>query len=91
MILMKIVKKSLIPKGLSVALIPDQELGGFTAHVPNIPAFGEGVTEEEAIADLKEARIGYIETFGLQDTVSRIAQSPKVCFVQWDLDELAHV
>ena len=37
---------------LTVELIPDTELGGFTARVPDIPAYGEGVTEEEAIADL---------------------------------------
>lgn len=88
---MKTIRKSAMPKGLSVALIPDPELGGFTAHVPNIPAYGEGETEEEAVADLKEALIGYIETFGLQDALSRITQSPKICFVQWNLDELAHV
>lgn len=88
---MKTVKKSSIPKGLSVELIPDPELGGFTAHIPYISAYGEGETEEEAISDLKEALIGYIETFGLEDALSRIAQSPKVCFVQWNLDELTHV
>jgi predicted RNase H-like HicB family nuclease len=52
---------SLIP----VELIPDPEQGGFTARMPEIPAYGEGETEDEAIADLKEAIRGYIETFGL--------------------------
>ena len=50
-----------------VKLIPDLEEGGFTARIPDIPAYGEGETEEEAIADLKEAIRGYIETFGLDD------------------------
>ena len=40
---------------LTAELIPDPEEGGFTARVPDIPAYGEGETEEEAIADLKEA------------------------------------
>jgi predicted RNase H-like HicB family nuclease len=36
---------------LTVELIPDLEEGGYTARVPDIPAYGEGETEEEAIAD----------------------------------------
>lgn len=51
---------------LSVELIRDPELGGYTARLPDIPAYGEGETEEEAIADLKAAIRGYIETFGLE-------------------------
>src|SRR6185295_4453339 len=31
---------------LSVELIPDPELGGFTARIPDIPAYGEGETEQ---------------------------------------------
>lgn len=38
-------------KSLTVEIIPDVEQGGFTARVPDIPAYGEGNTEEEAIAD----------------------------------------
>ena len=49
---------------LSVELIPDPELGGFTARIPDIPAYGEGETEEQAIADLKQALQGYVEAFG---------------------------
>ena len=40
---------------LIVELIPDPEMGGFTARIPDIPAYGEGETEDEAISDLKEA------------------------------------
>jgi len=40
---------------LTVELIPDTDQGGFTARLPDIPAYGEGDMEEEAIADLKEA------------------------------------
>ena len=57
---------------LTVELMPDSGEGGFTARVPDIPADGEGETEEEAIADLKEALQAYIEAFGLEDTISRI-------------------
>ncbi|MBI3409262.1 MAG: hypothetical protein HY040_13020 [Planctomycetes bacterium] len=52
---------------IHVELIADPDLGGFTARLPDIPAYGEGETEAEAIADLKEARQGYVETFGLED------------------------
>ena len=71
-----------------VELIPDPEQGGFTARIPDIPAYGEGESEEEAIADLKEAVRGYIEAFGLEDALSRIA-SPTVRRLDWDLRELA--
>ena len=58
---------------LIVELIPDLEEGGFTARIPDIPAYGEGETEEEAIADLKEALQTYIEAFGLEDTLARMS------------------
>lgn len=57
---------------LTVELIPDLEQGGYTAHIPDIPAYGEGATEEEAIADLKDAVQAYVESFGLDDALSRI-------------------
>jgi predicted RNase H-like HicB family nuclease len=73
---------------LTVELIPDPEQGGFTARIPDIPAFGEGETEEEAIADLREALRGYIETFGLDDALERVSQ-PTLRQLNWDLSELA--
>ena len=39
--------------------------------MPDIPAYGEGETEDDAVDDLKEAIRGYIETFGLEDALSR--------------------
>jgi predicted RNase H-like HicB family nuclease len=57
---------------LTIELIPDPEQGGFTARLPDIPAYGEGETEEAAIADLREALRGYIEAFGLDDALLRI-------------------
>jgi predicted RNase H-like HicB family nuclease len=74
---------------LTVEIIPDPELGGFTARVPDIPAYGEGETEEEALADLKEALQGYIEAFGLADALARVS-SPAIRQVDWDLAELGH-
>lgn len=73
---------------LTVELIPDEDQGGFTARIPDIPAFGEGETEEEAIADLQEAVRGYIETFGLDDALGRISH-PTLRRLDWDLTELA--
>ncbi|MEX0776767.1 MAG: hypothetical protein WD042_13775 [Phycisphaeraceae bacterium] len=59
-------------KTLAVELIEDEELGGFTARLPDIPAYGEGETEEEAINDLKEALRSYIEVFGMDDAMGRL-------------------
>ena len=73
---------------LTVEIIPDFEQGGFTARLPDIPAYGEGDTEEEAIDDLKEAIRGYIETFGLDDAVERLSH-PAIRTIELDLAELA--
>lgn len=73
---------------LTVELIPDSEEGGFTARVPDVPAYGEGETEEEAIADLKEALQAYIEAFGLEDTISRINAPSTLRQLDWDLQAL---
>jgi len=69
---------------LTVEIIADPDEGGFTARLPDIPAYGEGATEEEAIADLKDALRGYIETFGLDDALARIS-APVVREMDWDL------
>lgn len=74
-------------KRMTVELIPDPEQGGFTARIPDLPAYGEGQTEDEAIADLREAVTGYIEAFGLENALSRVV-SPTIRQVEWDLTEL---
>ena len=60
---------------LIVELIPDPELGGFAARLPDVPAYGEGETENEAIDDLKVAIRAYIDAYwyddAMQDAVSR--------------------
>ncbi|HEX3313845.1 MAG TPA: hypothetical protein VHR72_03085 [Gemmataceae bacterium] len=73
---------------ISVELIPDPELGGFTARIPDLPAYGEGETEDAAIADLKVAVRGYIEAFGLQDALGRIRERVAVRQLDCDLDHL---
>jgi predicted RNase H-like HicB family nuclease len=74
---------------LTIELIPDPEQGGFTARVPDIPAYGEGATEDAAIADLKEALRGYIDAFGLADAVARLNCPAAVRQLDWDLAQLA--
>ena len=74
---------------LTIELIPDPEQGGFTACVPDIPAYGEGETEEQAIDDLKEALRAFIDAVGLEDALSRISPRPVVREVNLDLAELA--
>ena len=76
------------PMPLTVELIADEEQGGFTARIPDIPAFGEGETEEQAIADLHEAVRGYIEAFGLDDALERVSH-PTLRELNWDLTQLA--
>jgi predicted RNase H-like HicB family nuclease len=73
---------------IAVELIADSTEGGFTARIPDIPAYGEGETEDEAIADLKDAVRGYIEVFGLEDALARIS-SPAIRQLDWNLAELA--
>ncbi len=73
---------------LTIEIIPDSEQGGFTARLPDIPAYGEGETEEAAIDDLRVAIRGYIETFGLDDALSRISQ-PSLRTIDLDLADLA--
>jgi predicted RNase H-like HicB family nuclease len=71
-------------KRVTVEIIPDVEQGGFTARVPDIPAYGEGNTEEEAIADLREALRAYIEAFGIEDAAERL--NPPSSLRQLDLE-----
>ncbi|HEX3356098.1 MAG TPA: type II toxin-antitoxin system HicB family antitoxin [Tepidisphaeraceae bacterium] len=71
-----------------IEIISDPDEGGFTARLPDIPAYGEGETEDEAIADLKEALRGYIETFGLDDALARVS-SPDLRQTDWNLAEIA--
>ena len=73
---------------VKIELIPDPEEGGFTARIPDLPAYGEGRTEDEAIADLKEAVRGYIEAFGLDDALARISTPSEIRELDWNLAEM---
>ena len=74
---------------LTVELIPDPEYGGFTARLPDIPAYGEGETEDAAIADLKVALRGYTAEFGLAEALARATSPIEMRTIQWNLAELA--
>jgi predicted RNase H-like HicB family nuclease len=74
---------------ITIELIADPDEGGYTACVPDIPAYGEGATEEEAIADLKESLRAFIEAAGLEEAMSRIRPRAVVREVDLDLAELA--
>jgi predicted RNase H-like HicB family nuclease len=75
-------------KRLTVELIPDPELGGYTARVPDIPAYGEGATEDEAIAHLKEALSAYVETFGLDEATTRLNPPSSLRQLALELEDL---
>jgi predicted RNase H-like HicB family nuclease len=52
-----------IGAGYAVCLIPDEEAGGYTVTVPDLPGcISEGDTEEEALANIREAMQAYIES-----------------------------
>lgn len=73
---------------LVIELIPDPQEGGYTASIPDIPAYGEGETEDEAIADLKEALRAFIEAAGLDEARARVRPRPLVRELDLDLAEL---
>lgn len=75
---------------ITVELIPDPDMGGFTARVPDIPAYGEGETEEEALADLKEALQGYVAAFGMEETLSRLTAPVMLRQIEVDFTNRPH-
>ena len=76
-------------QGLTAEIIPDPEQGGFTARVPDIPAYGEGATEDEAVADLMEALAAYVEAFGFEDALSRVNAPISLRQLDLRLEDLA--
>lgn len=73
---------------ITIELTPDTEVGGFTAQIPGIPAYGEGETESQAIADLKEAVIAYVSFFGIEDALARITR-PATRSLSMSLEEFS--
>jgi predicted RNase H-like HicB family nuclease len=77
------------PTQLFVELIRDEVEGGFTASIPDIPAYGEGDTESAAIEDLKEALRLYIEVRGVDQALALLRPPAVVRELQLDLAELS--
>ena len=77
-----------ILKRLAVELMPDPRLRGYRARVPDLPSYGEGETEEEAIADLKEAVGTYVEEFGLEDVTARLNAPSSLRQLDPELEDL---
>ena len=51
------------------------EQDGFTARAPDIPAYGEGATEDEAIADFRKRLSAYVEEFALENALAPVNAS----------------
>lgn len=71
----------------TVEIIPDPELGGFTARVPDIPVYGEGDTEEDAMTDLQEALRAYVEEYGKEDALSRVNRPTSLRELDMELED----
>jgi len=74
---------------LPVEIIPDEEIGGFTAQIPGVSAYGEGETEELAISDLRDALIAYVAEFGIENMLTQVIH-PRLRMMAWNPAELAH-
>lgn len=75
-------------KPITLEIIPDAKVGGFTARILGIPAYGEGESEEAAIADLKEGVGAYVSAFGMDDALAHIT-SPAVRTLDVTLEEFS--
>ena len=58
------------------------------ARVPNIPAYGEGETDEETIADLKEVLCAYVEAFGVNEATTRLNLPSSLRQLDLELEDL---
>jgi predicted RNase H-like HicB family nuclease len=54
-----------VPVTVLVHIVRNRTEGWYRAHIPGIAAYGDGDTEEEAMADLENSLEGYVEAFGL--------------------------
>ena len=66
------------PIRVAVHIERDEESDLFSAYVPDIPGCGEGRSEAEAIADLKESLRAYIEARGLDKALSLVRPRAQV-------------
>jgi predicted RNase H-like HicB family nuclease len=56
--------------------------------MPDIPTYGEGETEEEAIAELREALRAYIEAFGVEDALACLNPPSSLRHLDLELEDL---
>ena len=64
------------------------EQGKVEARIPNVPVIGEGNTEDEAIANLKQSFFDYTKRVGLQTTLSQFNFPSAFRYLEWDLAEI---
>ena len=56
---------------LSADLIPDDE-GGFSVYCPELDIYTQGETEEECLANLREAAKLHLEELGGRPTIPKV-------------------
>ena len=74
---------------ITVELVYDAGEELYLAWVPGLFAYGEGLTKDEAIRDLRRALRGYIQILGLEGIRNRVEGLVELHHLPWDLAELA--
>lgn len=57
---------------ITIEIIRSPECGWYRAHIPGIPAYGDGETEPEALESLHLEVAGFVEVFGVAEVLGRI-------------------
>ena len=57
---------------ITIAYVWDKDLKRFSAYIPDVAAYGEGATKEEALQSLKQALVLYIEEVGKEQFLSEV-------------------
>lgn len=71
---------------ITVAFVWDEELKLYSAFVPNIAAYGEGATKEEALESLKKAILMYIDEVGRDQFLAEL--NPPYEYESFELSNL---
>lgn len=73
---------------MQVEYIPDRNIGGYTARVPQVPVFGEGESKEEAFSHLESA----LRLFIVHEGRSKLEEllNQKTPF-EWEKDDRVEV
>ena len=64
------------------------EQGKLEARIPDVPVIGEGETEDEAIANLKQSFYDYAKRVGLQTALSQFNFPSAFRYLEWDIPEI---